>query len=123
MATFGCRTIASTLALMIAPQRPCQSAPLSQGGLLGPRFYEAIDFTPARARGQRSVVIRSFMVTRDSFCRCYLLPGPCSGASSPTVVAPRSCCYRNASQGGPFTRMTVRHESRRGPEGAKRRCA
>ena len=55
---------ASTLALMIAPERACANLRrLAKDGLLGAHgFYEAVDFTPARVpRGQRSVVIRSFM--------------------------------------------------------------
>lgn len=55
---------ASTLALMIAPEKACANLRrLAKDGLLGAHgFYEAVDFTPARVpRGQRSVVIRSFM--------------------------------------------------------------
>jgi cyclic beta-1,2-glucan synthetase len=55
---------ASALALMIAPQRACANLRrLAKAELLGAHgFYEAIDFTPARVpRGQRSVVVRSFM--------------------------------------------------------------
>ena len=55
---------ASALALMIAPERACANLRrLTKAGLLGAYgFYEAVDFTPARVpRGQRSVVIRSFM--------------------------------------------------------------
>jgi cellobiose phosphorylase len=55
---------ASSLALMIAPERACANLRrFAEDGLLGAHgFYEAVDFTPARVpRGQRSVVIRSFM--------------------------------------------------------------
>jgi cyclic beta-1,2-glucan synthetase len=55
---------ASTLGLMIAPERACANLRrLAKDGLLGAHgFYEAVDFTPARVpRGQRSVVVRSFM--------------------------------------------------------------
>lgn len=55
---------ASAMALMVAPERACANLRrLAQDGLLGAHgFYEAVDFTPSRVpRGQRGVVIRSFM--------------------------------------------------------------
>jgi cellobiose phosphorylase len=55
---------ASSLALMIAPERACTNLRrLAKDGLLGAHgFYEAVDFTPARVpRGQRNVIVRSFM--------------------------------------------------------------
>ena len=55
---------ASALALMVAPEAACSNLQrLASNGLEGRYgFYEAIDYTPARmARGQASVVVRSFM--------------------------------------------------------------
>ncbi len=55
---------ASALALMVAPEAACANLQrLAAGGLVGRHgFYEAIDYTPSRlARGQSSVVVRSFM--------------------------------------------------------------
>ena len=101
---------ASTLALMIAPERACANLRrLAKDGLLGAHgFYEAVDFTPARVpRGQRSVVIRSFMAHHQgmSFLSlAYLLldrpmqrPLPVRPAvASHGVVAAGTC-----PQGGP----------------------
>ncbi len=55
---------ASVLALMVAPEEACANLHrLSANGLAGSfGFYEAVDYTPSRLpRGQRSVVVRSFM--------------------------------------------------------------
>ena len=55
---------ASVLALMVAPEDACGNLQRLDGdGLLGKfGFYEAVDYTPSRLlRGQRSVVVRSFM--------------------------------------------------------------
>ncbi|HWY24509.1 MAG TPA: glucoamylase family protein, partial [Nevskia sp.] len=55
---------ASALALMVAPEAACANLQrLAAGGLVGRHgYYEAIDYTPSRlARGQSSVVVRSFM--------------------------------------------------------------
>ncbi|MEO8135857.1 MAG: glucoamylase family protein, partial [Betaproteobacteria bacterium] len=55
---------ATVLALMVAPEAACQNMErLSQAGMEGRYgFYEAADYTPSRlARGQTSVIIRSFM--------------------------------------------------------------
>ena len=55
---------ASALALMVAPEAACANLQrLSACGLEGRfGFYEAIDYTPSRmARGQSSVIVRSFM--------------------------------------------------------------
>jgi len=55
---------ASALALMVAPEAACANLQrLAASGLEGRfGFYEAVDYTPARlARGQTSVVVRSFM--------------------------------------------------------------
>jgi hypothetical protein len=56
---------ASVMALMLEPELACMNLQrLAALGLEGPfGFYEAIDFTPSRlARGQSSVIVRSFMV-------------------------------------------------------------
>ena len=55
---------ASVLALMVAPNEACANLQrLGTEGLIGKfGFYEAVDYTPSRLpRGQRSVVVRSFM--------------------------------------------------------------
>ena len=55
---------ASVLALMVAPEEACANLQRLGGeGLVGKfGFYEAVDHTPSRLpRGQRSVVVRSFM--------------------------------------------------------------
>ena len=55
---------ASLLALMVVPEEACANLQqLSGEGLIGKfGFYEAVDYTPSRLpRGQRSVVVRSFM--------------------------------------------------------------
>jgi len=55
---------ASMLALMVAPEEACSNLQrLSEAGYSGAYgLFEAIDFTPARMpRGQRQVVVRSFM--------------------------------------------------------------
>jgi cellobiose phosphorylase len=56
---------ASVMALMLEPEQACSNlqrlAALGLEGRFG--FFEAIDFTPSRlARGQTSVIVRSFMV-------------------------------------------------------------
>jgi cellobiose phosphorylase len=55
---------ASVLALLVDPQRACANLRrMAEAGYLGPYgFYEAIDFTPARAReGERGAVVPAFM--------------------------------------------------------------
>jgi len=55
---------ACVLALMVAPEEACANLQrLHKEGLTGKfGFYEAVDYTPPRVpRGQRSVVVRSFM--------------------------------------------------------------
>ena len=55
---------ASTLALMVSPEKACENLELlSEKGYEGRHgFYEAIDFTPSRLqRGQSSAIVYSFM--------------------------------------------------------------
>jgi cyclic beta-1,2-glucan synthetase len=102
---------ASTLALMIAPERACANLHrLARDGLLGAHgFYEAVDFTPARVpRGQRSVVIRSFMAHHQgmSFLSlAYLLldrPMQRRFQSDPLLRATESLLQERVPKAAPF---------------------
>ncbi len=127
---------ASVLALLVDPQRACANLRRLAGeSCLGPYgFYEAIDFTPARAaEGERGTVVPAFMAHHHGMSLLALgqaVLGPRMQEPLPRatqISGRRPCCFRSVSRGRPrsWPRTCARRRPRAGSRDVPRRrtCA